>query len=180
MTVSYLDTVASIEAASTQGLAYAKLTRAMKVHVRSLVTEGHVAAFIKDEEVSLNEPKAHVCITEKGVAYVELLQSSGLIVSEPTVAPQRKRSTRKQSKTAPAKTTRKPKRRNNPVTVSKRVPTPSESVTSPVLPEGEKARRLPGNQFGDTLHTDQPKVDQSAQIEDLERKVSALMAVLAS
>ncbi len=178
MTVSYLDTVASLEAASTQGLAYAKLTRAMKVHVRSLVTEGHAAAFIGDEEVALNEPKAQVCITEKGVAYVELLQSSGLIVSGP--APKRKRSARKQPKAAPAKTARKPKRRNNPVSVSKRVPTPVESVTSPVLPEGEKARRLPGNQHGDTLHTDQPKVDTAQQIEDLERKVSALMAVLAS
>ncbi len=179
MTVSYLDTVASLEAASTQGLAYAKLTRAMKVHVRSLVTEGHAAAFIGDEEVALNEPKAQVCITDQGVAYVELLQSSGLIVEEPP-APKRKRSTRKQPKAAPAKTTRKPKRRNNPVSVSKRVPTPVESVTSPVLPEGEKARRLPGNQHGDTLHTDQPKVDAAQQIEDLERKVSALMAVLAS
>ena len=179
MTVSYLDTVASLEAASTQGLAYAKLTRAMKVHVRSLVTEGHAAAFIGDEEVALNEPKAQVCITDKGVAYVELLQSSGLIVEEPVVAPKRKRSTRKQPKAAPAKTARKPKRRNNPVSVSKRVPTPSESVTSPVLPEGEKARRIPGNQHGDQLKVDQ-KVDQASQIEDLERKVSALMAVLAS
>ena len=179
MTVSYLDTVAAVEAASTQGLAYAKLTRAMKVHVRSLVTEGHVAAFIGDEEVSLNEPKAHVCITDQGVAYVELLQSSGLIVADPAPAPKRKRSSRKQPKAAPAKTA-KPKRRNNPVTVSKRVPTPVESVTSPVLPEGETARRLPGNQHGDTLHTDQPKVDQAQQIEDLERKVSALMAVIAS
>ena len=179
MTVSYLDTVAAIEAASTQGLAYAKLTRAMKVHVRSLVTEGHAAAFIGDEEVALNEPKAQVCITDQGVAYVELLQSSGLIVSDPAPAPKRKRSTRKQPKAAPAKTTRKPKRRNNPVTVSKRVPTPSESVTSPVLPEGETARRIPGNQHGDQLKVDR-KVDQAAQIEDLERKVSALMAVIAS
>jgi hypothetical protein len=178
MTVSYLDTVAAVEAASTQGLAYAKLTRAMKVHVRSLVTEGHAAAFIGDEEVALNEPKAHVCITDKGVAYVELLQSSGLIVSDPAPAPKRKRSSRKQPKAAPAKTA-KPKRRNNPVTVSKRVPTPVESVTSPVLPEGETARRVPGNQHGDQLKVDQ-KVDQAAQIEDLERKVSALMAVIAS
>ena len=106
MTVSYLDTVASVEAASTQGLAYAKLTRAMKVHVRSLVTEGHAAAFIGDEEVSLNQPKAVVCITDQGVAYLELLRSSGLLaeqVDEPK-APKK----RTKSKTSTVKRSAKP------------------------------------------------------------------------
>ena len=178
MTVSYLDTVASVEAASTQGLAYAKLTRAMKVHVRSLVTEGHAAAFIGDEEVSLNQPKAVVCITDKGEAYVELLRSSGLLAEQVVSAKPKKRT---KSKTSTAKRSAKPKRRNNPVTVSKRRPSSPKTVESPVLPEGEKARRVPGNAFGDQLVIPTPsEMDSKRKIEDLERKVSALMAVLAS
>ena len=166
MTVSYLDTLASVEAASTDGLSYDSLTRAMKVHVRSLMTEGHVAAFIGDDQVALSEPGAVICLTADGVAYTELLRSSGLLAEEIAESPKPKRRKTRRRKTTTAKKT---------------VPTPSESVTSPVLPKGEKARRVPGNQHGDQLWIPTPKeLDANKKIEDLERKVSALMAVLAS
>jgi len=141
MSVSYLDTIVAIR--DGQGIAYSSLTKAMRVHVRSLRNDDVIASFVGDDGTvtSLDDPEGVVWFTASGEAYVEALEAGGLIgpVQEVPAAPKPKRSRRK-SKTV-RKTTRK-------------VPSPSESVESPVLPKGTKARRLSGNQHGDTLHTD--------------------------
>jgi hypothetical protein len=164
MSMTYLDTFAAVIGSGTDGVAYATMTRAMKVHVRSLHTEGHVAAFIEDDQVSLADDGAVICLTAEGQAYADLLAEGGLLQprevlqEQPVSKPKRKKTVSKRKNT-------------------KRVPTPSESVESPVLPEGTTARRVQGNQHGDQLIVD-PVIDRDAEIEDLKRKVSALMSVI--
>ena len=164
MTVSYLDTVAAIEAAEARGgLTYGEITRAMRVHVRSLAAEGHVAAYTGDDEgTELNNPEGVIWFTETGGNYVAMLREAG-VLGEPL--PERKPKA-KRTKTRRRKTTKKTT-----------VPTPTESIETPVLPKGSKARRIPGNQHGDTLHT-VTEVTDADRVEALERKVSALMAAL--
>ena len=168
MSMTYLDTFAAVISSGEQGVAYATMTRAMKVHVRSLHTEGVVAAFVGDETVGLDGEGAVICLTADGQAYADCLAEGGLIQPRETLQEQ-----------GPSKPKRRKTTRRRKSTVSRRrtVPTPSESVESPVLPKGASARRVPGNQHGDQLKVDQV-VDQAAEIEDLKRKVSALMAVL--
>lgn len=167
MSMTYLDTFGVVIASGTDGVAYATLTRAMKVHVRSLHTEGVVAAFVGDETVGLDAPGAVICLTLQGQDYADLLAESGLMQPRETL--------QEQGPSKPKR--RKSSRRRKTTTTRRTVPTPSESVESPVLPKGATARRVPGNQHGDQLKVD-PVVDTAAEIEDLKRKVSALMAAL--
>lgn len=166
MSMTYLDTFGVVIGSGTDGVAYATLTRAMKVHVRSLHTEGVVAAFVGDETVGLDAPGAVICLTADGAAYADLLAEGGLLQPRETLQEQ-----------GPSKPKRTKTRRRKTTTKRRTVPTPSESVESPVLPKGATARRVPGNQHGDQLKVD-PVVDTNAEIEDLKRKVSALMAAL--
>lgn len=168
MSMTYLDTLAVVVGSGEEGVSYAGLSRAMKVHVRSLHTEGVVAAFVGDEVVSLDTAKAVICLTSNGASYADLLAESGLIQTRDElvaqgVAKPRKRTTRRR-KTSSRKHT---------------VPTPSESVASPVNPEGR--RMVPGNALGDQMApvpvASSPEDDRIAA---LERKISALMAVIAS
>ena len=143
MTVSYLDTVAAIEAAEARGgLTYGEITRAMRVHVRSLAAEGHVAAYTGDDEgTELNNPEGVIWFTETGGNYVAMLREAG-VLGEPL--PERKPRA-KRTKTRRRKTTK-----------AKTVPTPTESIVTPVLPKGSKARRVPGNHLGDQLKVEVP------------------------
>lgn len=167
MTVSYLETIALI--GEQNGLAYSKVSRAMKTHLRSLLAEGLVCAVASDDVtvVTLDDPEAVVWFTDSGLAYSEMLMSAG-VISQPvaetvTSKPKRSRKPRKPKAKSPAL-----------------VPTPSESVepTNPLKPEGA-TRRVAGNTV-DQWQKETPTVNEAERIESLERKVSALMAVLAS
>lgn len=132
MSVSYLDTLALVVASGTDGLSYSGITKAMRVHVRSMVSEGICAGFVGDDVVTLDTDGAVVCLTTHGEAYASMFTEAGLIAPDQA----------------------KPKRKRQPKATSTRtVPSAIESVTSPVLPKGTTARRVPGNQHGETLHT---------------------------
>lgn len=141
MSMTYLDTFGVVIGSGTDGVAYATLTRAMKVHVRSLHTEGVVAAFVGDEAVSLDESGAVICLTLQGEVYADLLASGGLLQPRETL--------QEQGPSKPKR--RKPARRRKTTNRRRTVPTPSESIESPVLPKGARARRVPGNQHGEQL-----------------------------
>lgn len=142
MSMTYLDTFGVVIGSGTDGVAYATLTRAMKVHVRSLHTEGVVAAFVGDETVSLDESGAVICLTLQGESYADLLAEAGVIQPREALLEQG----------APKPKRRKTRRRKTTTTSKRRtVPTPSESIESPVLPKGARARRVPGNQHGEQL-----------------------------
>jgi len=184
MTVSYFDTVAAVQEA--EGLAWADMTRAMRVHVRSLQAEGLVASFAGEDVTTINDPEGVVWFTEQGAAYVDMLTEAGLIAapegaeSAAEAAEQEAEQEAAQVPTEkPRKRTKKSRKRGGKVTTRKgTVPSPEESlVESPVLPEGQKARRVPGNQHGDQLI---PVDTEQDRVAALERKVSALMAALAS
>ena len=168
MTVSYLDTVAAIEAAEVRGgLTYGEITRAKRIHVRSLVAEGLVAAYTGDDGVTeLYDPEGVIWFTESGGSYVAMLREAGVLGEPlPESKPKAKRTKTRRRKTTKVKTT-------------KTVPTPAESVESPVLPKGVTARRVPGNHIGDQLLV--TSVTEDDRVAALERKVSALMAVLSA
>lgn len=85
---TYLDTIFAVNAASIEGLTYAGLTRAQKVHVRSLVSDRYVAAFVGDDQVTLDTEGAVVCITEEGRGYVQVLEDAGLVAEPQAVKPE--------------------------------------------------------------------------------------------
>ena len=97
MSVSYLDTIVAIR--DGQGIAYSSLTKAMRVHVRSLRNDDVIASFVGDDGTvtSLDDPEGVVWFTASGEAYVEALEAGGLIgpVQEVPAAPKPKRSRRK-------------------------------------------------------------------------------------
>lgn len=163
MSMTYLETLAAVEAAGSAGLAYAKITRAMKVHVRSLVNDGVVGVYTKgtEEGCSLDDPQAVICTTESGSSYVSELVNAGLIAEAALVA---KPKTPRTRTTAPSKT-------------EAVVPTALESVVSPVIPDGSSAVRVQGNHLGDQLLVSTPSSEED-RIEALERKLSALMAAV--
>jgi hypothetical protein len=167
MSMSYLDTLNVVDSTGEAGLAYAKITKAMRVHVRSLVNDGIVAVYAKgtEESTTLDDPKALVYVTESGASYVDELRSAGLlseVPAKPVRAPRARRARR---------TTRQAK----PRTV---VPTALESVSSPVLPEGTVAVRVQGNQHGDQLVVVPTPSSDSDRMDALERKMSALLAAM--
>lgn len=171
MTVSYLDTLGVIVAAGTEGVAYATLSRAMKVHTRSLHTEGVVAAYVGDEASSLDGEGAVICLTDSGYTTVLMYSEAGLLQPYETLIEQgspkpRARKTRR--KTTSRKST------------SRKVPSPSESVepTNPLKPENA-IRRVAGNTV-DQWQKATPSQSDAERIESLERKVSALVAALTS
>lgn len=138
---TYLDTVVDIHAAGADGLAYASLTRAQRVHVRSLKSDRYVAAFIGDEEVTLDTEGAVVCITTDGSTYVETLAASGLVMlpeaaPEPVAKPTKTVSKRKSSR----RTTRKPKAVTvpaNPDTVTPvKTTSPEAAAAALTVPKG--------------------------------------------
>ena len=167
MTVSYLDTVAAIEAAEARGgLTYGEITRAMRVHVRSLAAEGHVAAYLGDDEgTELNNPSGVIWFTETGGNYVSMLREAG-VLGEPL--PERK---------PRAKRTKTRRRKTTVTKKTTTVPTPAESVepTNPLKPSNA-VRRVAGNTVDQWQKT--PVVSEDDRFEALERKVSALMAAL--
>jgi len=171
MTVSYFDTVAAVQEA--EGLAWSGMTRAMRVHVRSLQAEGLVASWAGDDVTTINDPEGVVWFTEQGAAYVDMLTEAGILA-----APEGAEEAPEEAVEAPAQEDPKPRKRTKKTTRKGTVPSPEESlVESPVLPEGQKARRVLGNQHGDQLI---PVDTEQDRVAALERKVSALMAALAS
>ena len=172
MSTSYLDVLGNIAAAGETGLRYATLARAAKQHVRSLVADGVVASYLPSgEAVGLDNPEAVVCVTaEQGVAYVALLQEGGMLAAdiyEQPVARMPKASRKRRGKVAASV------RKQRAVVV----PTPVESLESPVTPKGKKlVRRVPGNQHGETmLYAD---VTVEDRFEAMERKMSALLSAI--
>lgn len=97
---TYLDTIFAVNAASIEGLTYAGLTRAQKVHVRSLVSDRYVAAFVGDDQVTLDTEGAVVCITEEGRGYVQVLEDAGLVAVPQAVKPVAKKPAAKPRKKA--------------------------------------------------------------------------------
>jgi len=174
MTMSYLDTFGAIVAAGTDGLAYGKMTRAMKVHTRSLHTEGVVAAYVGDEAVSLDAEGAVICLTDSGYTTVLMYSEAGLLQPYETLIEQGSAEPK-----SPARKTRRRKTTSRKSS-SRTVPTPSESVepTNPLKPSNA-VRRVAGNTV-DQWQKATPSQADAERIESLERKVSALMAVLAS
>ena len=121
MSVSYLDTLVVVDAAGSEGLVYGKISRAMKVHVRSLVAEGIAGSYSPAGEwVSLDTEGCVVCITVQGASYVDMLTEAGVLAA-------------KVAKKAPV---RKPKA---PVQV---VPEALESV-APVTPKIKRVHSKP-------------------------------------
>lgn len=167
MSMSYLDTLNVVGSTGEVGLAYAKITKAMRVHVRSLVNDGIVAVYKKgtDESTSLDDPLALVYVTETGGSYVQELRSAGLLSEVPA----------KPVRAPRARRTRRTTRQASPRTV----PTALQSVESPVIPEGSTAVRVPGNQHGDQLVVSTPSSHED-RMAVLERKVSALLAALSA
>jgi hypothetical protein len=177
MSMTYLDTLGVIVAAGTDGVAYATMTRAMKVHTRSLHTEGVVASYSGDEAASLDTEGAVICLTESGYATVELYAEAGLL--QPFEVLLEQGSAKPKPKPKPKRRTTARRRKTTRVTTRKTVPTPTESVepepTNPIKPEGA-IRRVPGGQID---HWQKAPV-QDDRLESLERKVSALMAALSA
>lgn len=164
MTVSYLDTLATVAAANAEGVAYDSLTRAMRVHVRSLVAEGHVAGFVGDEAVTLDTKGVVICLTEGGVAYVAMFTEAGLMQPREALVEH-------------AATKRKPKaaRRGKGKATAAVVPSPTESVVSPVLPKGTTARRVPGGSQDQLAIV---KDEDMSEMDVLRAQVNMLMDVL--
>lgn len=164
MSVSYLDTLAIIR--DQEGLAYGKITKAMRVHVRSMVNDDLVRSFLEDgEQTTLDDPEGVIWFTTSGAEFVDLLTSSGLLAeSAPAKPSPRKRSSRR--------------RKTTKVTARRVVPTPSESVepTNPLKPSNG-VRRVPGNSV-DEWQKAPVQESEADRIQALERKVSALMAAL--
>lgn len=138
---TYLETVVDIAASGTDGMAYAMLTRSQRVHVRSLKSDRYVAAFIGDDEVTLDTEGAVVCITTTGSTYVEVLVSAGLVMmpEEAPVAPEKTVSKRKSSskRTRTARQPKAPQGPANPDTVTpvKTVPV-SQTIAAKTTPKG--------------------------------------------
>ena len=178
MSVSYLDVVHSILA--TEGLTYGQLTKAMKVHVRSLLADGYVGNITADGDwVALDNPEGVVWFTKDGIGYADALIGSGLLVDPRVTADEPEAPVESAPVQEAPKAPRKGRRRGGRVTVRQTVPTPAESVQTPVVaPEVTVERRVPGNQHGDQLLLS--TVSEDDRVAALERKVSALMAVLAS
>lgn len=114
MSETYLDTLADVVGAGIDGLPYGKLTRAQRVHVRSLKSDEILAAFVGDDSVTLDTEGAVICLTVKGEAYVDALRVGGLLpeavveVAEeaPVSKPKRKRQTARKPKAAPESVTK--------------------------------------------------------------------------
>ena len=158
MTVTYLETIQIVNSAGMKGVEYSKMSRAMKVHTRSLLTEGVVACFIGDEQVSLDTPKGVICLTNSD--YVQLLVDAGLVVIE-----DEPKKPRKHKSTLWGPSTRT-------------VPTPEESVTPipTVAPEGSKVRFVPG---GAVDHPVVVKITQEDRMSALEAQMSKLIEIFA-
>lgn len=135
MTVSYLDTIAAITEA--EGLRYAEITKAMRVHVRSLVADGYVAAFAGDDQTTLDDPEGIVWLTALGADYVDTLRSVGLIAEpreqEPTPAESAKPKARRTRRSSRRRTTT-----TKPEASEATVPSPTESVKVTVVPPSPK------------------------------------------
>lgn len=125
MTVSYLDTLQSVRIATNggAGLGYAEITKAMRVHVRSLVAEGHVAAFAESDvqSTTLDDPKGRLFLTVQGVDYVNLFVEAGLLSDMAEITQEPKARTSR-------KTTARRRRTAKPKASQATVPTPTESV----------------------------------------------------
>ncbi len=191
MSVSYFDTLQGVRIATNAavGLGYAEITKAMRVHVRSLVAEGHVAAFADDDSTTtLDDPKGRVYLTVKGVDYVNLLVEVGLLadmsetVEEPKAAPSRKPTSRRRRSS-------KPKSQPKADAV---VPTPEESVkVAPVIepkyqrvapskkgpqPTGKSFDPSPAKQS--TVHTEIPVGERITALEGRLETVTAALEIL--
>lgn len=131
MTVSYLTTVGTI--AEAEGLRYAEITKAMRVHVRSLVAEGYVAAFAGDDSVTtLDDPEGVVWLTEPGMQYYVLLVEAGLI----NEASRAQVETAQEPKATRSRKSRR--RRSTQPKAAATVPTPEESVKVTELAPSKK------------------------------------------
>ena len=83
MSVSYFDTLVIVDAAGSEGLVYGKISRAMKVHVRSLVAEGIAGSYSPAGDwVSLDTEGCVVCITVEGSSYVDMLTEAGVLAAK--------------------------------------------------------------------------------------------------
>lgn len=121
MSMSYLDTLVVVDEAGSEGLVYGKISRAMKVHVRSLVAEEIAGSYSSTGDwVSLDTEGCVVCITVQGESYVDMLTKAGVLAPKAPKAPK-----------APV---RKPKA---PVQV---VPEALESVAPPVSTKSKRAQ----------------------------------------
>lgn len=190
MSVSYLDVVHTIW--SNEGITYGDVTKAMRVHIRSLVADGFLAAVLREDEsvhTTLDDPEGVVWFTASGADYVEMLIGAGLVaapvetvqeepeapvVSEPSVVEPPVQETVKR------RSARKG-RKAGKVSRSQGSPSAREHVESPVLPEGVTATRVPGNHHGDQLLLDStvPTVEDLVEsMAALQRTVSALTAVV--
>lgn len=103
--LTYLDVLSNLVEVGDSGLPYASLSKAGRVHLRSLNSEGYVQATVFDGEAwqyaTLDTEGVVVELTPDGYAYASLLQEAGLISGddeEPQPEPKPKRSsTRKQT-----------------------------------------------------------------------------------
>lgn len=174
MTVSYLDTMAEIVAAGEAGLPYGKFTRAMRRHALSMAADGIIAAYLPSgETVSFDTEGCVVCLTADGMSTVDMYAEAGLV--QPREALLEHGPTGPKAK--PARRRRKATRTAKKVT-SRTVPTALGSVSSPVVPKGQKAvKRVPGGSVDTLVTVPVTTDDRVAALEAaMERKFSALLA----
>lgn len=183
MSVSYFRTVESLWAA--QGLAYAKLTKAMKVHVRSLQADGYTVWVDGDDApCAYDDPAAMAWFTPAGLDYVEMLAEAGLVDrpahAETVQEPEADVPSEPVEVEAPVQEVPKRSRRGRKVSRRQGTPKARVQAESPVVPEGVTATRVPGNHLGDQLLMESVPTheDLVKQLESLQRTVSALKAVV--
>lgn len=138
---TYMDTLFDVVEAGAEGLAYAKLTRAQKVHVRSLVSDRYAAGFVGDEAATLDTEGVVICLTTDGESYVAAFQAAGLLAmpAELVEESQPKAESKPVSKPKPKRrTARKPKAAQSVK------PTETKPIPPAPAPKGLKNVFVPG------------------------------------